>query len=87
MKYYKEIQAADIEDELYRVRHMSDARVCNVWFSNFYEYMEKPCKFFKMDYKEMMAYATKLEWDTGAVNCTSSPQFKAFIERRGKNEK
>lgn len=87
LKYYKEIQAADIEDELYRVRHMSDARVCNVWFSNFYEYMEKPCKFFKMDYKEMMAYATKLEWDVGAVNCTSSSQFKAFMERKGKNEK
>lgn len=82
LKYYKEIQYADIEDELYRVRHMSDARVCNVWFSTFYEYMDKPCKFFGMNYKEMMAYATKLEFDNGGINCTSSPQFKAFIARK-----
>lgn len=86
LKYYKEIQYADIEDELYKVRHMSDARVCNVWFSTFYEYMEKPCKFFSMSYKEMMRYATRLEFDNGGVNCTSSPQFRAFTERR-KNEK
>ena len=82
LKYYKEIQYADIEDELYKVRHMSDARICNVWYATFYEYMEKPCKFFGMNYDEMMKYATKLEFDNGGINCTSSPQFKAFTERR-----
>lgn len=87
LEYYKEIQYADIEDELYKVRHMSDARVCNVWFGTFYEYMEKPCKFFGMNYKEMMNYATKLEFDNGAINCVSSPQFKAFISRKEKSTK
>ena len=82
LKYYKEIQYADIEDELYKVRHMSDARICNVWYATFYEYMDKPCKFFGMTYDEMMKYATKLEFDNGGINCTSSPQFKAFTERR-----
>lgn len=82
LKYYKEIQYADIEDELYKVRHMSDARVCNVWYATFYDYMNKPCKFFGMTYEEMMKYATKLEFDNGGINCTSSPQFKAFISRR-----
>lgn len=82
LKYYKEIQYADIEDELYKVRHMSDARICNVWYATFYEYMEKPCKFFGMNYDEMMKYATKLEFDNGGINCTSSPQFKAFTERK-----
>ena len=81
LKYWKELQYADIEDELYRVRHMSDARVCNVWFGSFYDYMEKPVKFFGMSYKEMMDYATKLEFDNGACNCTSSQQYKAFIKR------
>lgn len=82
LKYYKEIQYADIEDELYKVRHMSDARVCNVWYATFYDYMNKPVKFFGMSYDEMMKYATKLEFDNGGINCTSSPQFKAFIERK-----
>lgn len=82
LKYYKEIQYADIEDELYKVRHMSDARVCNVWYATFYDYMDKPCKFFGMTYEEMMKYATKLEFDNGGINCTSSPQFKAFISRK-----
>ena len=82
LKYWKELQFADVEDELYRVRHMSDARVCNVWWGSFYDYMEKPCKFFGMSYDEMMKYATKLEFDNGGINCTSSPQFKAFIARK-----
>lgn len=82
LKYYKEIQYADIEDELYKVRHMSDARVCNVWYATFYDYMDRPCKFFGMTYEEMMKYATKLEFDNGGINCTSSPQFKAFISRK-----
>ena len=82
LKYYKEIQYADIEDELYKVRHMSDARICNVWYATFYDYMDKPCKFFGMTYEEMMKYATKLEFDNGGINCTSSPQFKAFISRK-----
>lgn len=84
LKYYSEIQAVDVEDELYKVRHMSDARVCNVWYGTFYDYMDKPCKFFKMDYKEMMAYATKLEFDNGGINCTISPQYIAFIKRKMK---
>lgn len=82
LKYYKEIQYADIEDELYKVRHMSDARICNVWYATFYEYMENPCKFFGMTYNEIMKYATSLEFDNGAINCTSSQQFKAFMDRK-----
>lgn len=84
LKYYSEIQASDVEDELYKVRHMSDARVCNVWYGTFYDYMEKPVKFFGMSYKEMMAYATKLEFDNGGINCTISPQYIAFIKRKMK---
>ena len=82
LKYYKEVQYSDIEDELYNVRHRSDARTCNVWFGTFYDYMNKPCKFFGMDYKEMVDYCHKLQFDNNAINCTDSQQYKAFIKRK-----
>lgn len=81
LKYWKELQYDDVVDELYKVHHMSDARVCNVWECNFFEYMDKPIKLFKMDYDQMMRYARSLDWDNGAINCTSSQQYIAFIKR------
>ena len=79
LHYWKEIQYADIEDEMFGVRHYSDCRVSNVWFGTFYDYMNNDVDLLGMDYKDMIKYAKSLKFD--AVNCLQSPQVQAWKER------
>lgn len=84
LKYYNEIQYADIEDELYKVRHMSDCRCCNVWAGSFYDFMDgkkEMLDILNMGYEEMMDYCKNLKFDNGAVNEIHSKQAVAWSER------
>ena len=84
LKYYDEIQYADIEDKLYATRHMSDCRCCNVWEGSFYDFMDgkdNMMKILNMDYKAMMDYCKELKFDNGAVNEIHSKQAIAWNER------
>ena len=54
LTYYDEIQDQDVTDELFRVRHQSDCRCCNVWFGSFQEYMKEEHTILNMDYREML---------------------------------
>ena len=82
LTYYDEIQDQDVTDELFRVRHQSDCRCCNVWFGSFQEYMKEEHTILNMDYWAMLDYCSKLDWDNGAVNEIHSKQFTAFIARK-----
>lgn len=84
LKYYNEIQYADIEDQLYATRHMSDCRCCNVWEGSFYDFMDgkdNMMNILNMDYKAMMDYCKELKFDNGAVNEIHSKQAMAWNER------
>lgn len=84
LKYYDEVQYADIEDQLYAVRHNSDCRCCNVWEGSFYDFMDgkdNMMKILNMDYNAMMEYCKGLKFDNGAVNEIHSKQAVAWSER------
>lgn len=82
LKYYDEIQYADIEDALYKTRHMSDCRCCNVWEGSFYDFMKGNISpVLGMNYKEMLEYCSKLEFDSNGCNEIHSTQAKAWIKR------
>ena len=84
LKYYDEVQFADIEDQLYSVRHMSDCRCCNVWEGSFYDFMDgkdNMMKILNMSYNAMMEYCKGLKFDNGAINEVHSKQAVAWSER------
>lgn len=86
LKYYDEVQFADIEDQLYATRHMSDCRCCNVWEGSFYDFMDgKMMDILNMDYNAMMKYCKELEFDNGAINEIHSKQAIAFMNRKQRN--
>lgn len=86
LNYYDEVQFADIEDQLYATRHMSDCRCCNVWAGSFYDFMDgKMMNILNMDYNAMMEYCKGLEFDENVVNEIHSKQYIAFMNRKQGN--
>lgn len=82
--YWDEIVQSDIEDELYKVHHMSDCRWTEPWDVNFYEYIEKQWKVLTLSYDKMMDYAKSLQFDS-AGHEIHSKEVLAWQKRHSKD--
>ncbi len=79
-KYWDEIVYSDIEDMLYNVKHYSDCRFTESWIGTFYDYINNGSDILEMDYKDMIDYCSKLEFD-GSGHEIHAPYVQAWVKR------